>query len=327
MSGFGSGFGGGFGGPSIAGNLDFETAGTDPGEAAGWVISSTTSTVFEVAGFDGDTLGFEAYESGWGSLLLAFLDSDLATAEFENEPIEDYERVWGPFDGSDPNYATKVQAAANFGDNAGFIFDFSLLAAAQFDSAIVGQNFEDYEDGWPDNESFVFNFVGVPTDLAPALFGTGLDLEEGYENEWQSNESFKFNFVGIGTDLEAALFDATVPQTVEDYEEVIDGDEVFEITVGIAGDWLLEIDGVIYTFPSGGADTTTIRNGLRDAVNNGNQQVLASNGPGTDQVLIKNLSTDLNPRSMKGTAPGGGTIERVTEASRVDFWLQPLLGF
>lgn len=313
--------------PTIT-NPDFETAGTDPGEADGWTITAATVTPFEVAGFDGDTLGYEGFESGWGLLLLEFTDADLEVADFVGEPVDDFERAWGPFDGSDANYATKVLVAANLGDNTGFIFDFSLLAAAEFDSAIVGQNFEDFEDGWPDNENFVFDFVGAPTDLTPASFDVAVPEDvEDFEEEWNSNESFKFAFVGLGTDLEAASFDAAVPQDFEDFEEVVDGDEIFEVVTGVAGDWLIEINGTEFTYPSVGAGTTTIRNGLRDAINNGNLQVLASNGPGTDQVLIKNLSTQFTPLVVRGQAPAGGTITRVTEAERADSWLQPLLGF
>lgn len=309
--------------PTIT-NPDFETAGTDPGEADGWSITAATVTPYEVAGFDGDTLGYEGFESGWGLLLLTFTDSDIEAADFVGEDVENFERVWGPFDGSDANYATKVLVAANLGDNAGFIFDFSLLAAAEFDSAIVGQNFEDFEDGWPDNESFVFAFVGVGTDLEEADFDAGFEPVEDFEESWGG---FKFAFVGLGTDLEAASFDAAVPQDFEDFEEVVDGDELFEVVTGVAGDWSIEINGTEFVYPSVGVNTTTIRDGLRDAINNGNLQVLATNGPGTDQVLIKNLSTQFTPLVVKGQAPGGGEIERVTEAERADNWLQPLLGF
>lgn len=318
--------------PTIT-NPDFETAGTDPGEADGWVVTSSVATTFEVAGFDGDTLGFEAYESGWGALSLEFLDSDLEAAEFENEPVEDYERVWGPFDGSDPNYATAVLAAANFGENTGFIFEFSLLASAQFDSAIVGQNFEDYADGWVlggPTDVPVLAFVGAPVDLTPAAFGTGLADVEDYETEWLSNQTFIFNFVGIGTDLEAAEFGAIAPTAVEDYEDSdVDGDEVITVVTGVIGTYGVEINGHLVEFPSTlNADLTHVRDGLLTALQNANPSlfdVSAVARIGT-QIVLKNLSTNITPFTLKLVNPPGGEIERQTDLFTPDRWLQPLLG-
>ena len=316
--------------PTIT-NPDFETEDPGvPGGALGWSLSATTS-VFEVAGFDGDTLGFEAYESGWGALSLEFLEADLEAAEFENEEVEDYERVWGPFDGTDSNYATKVLAAANLGDNSGFIFEFSLLAAAQFDSAIVGQNFEDYEEGWSANENYVFAFVGIGTDLEAAVFDVAVPQNfEDYEEEWSPSPPL-FDFVGIGTDLEAALFGVSTPDTFEDYESEgspIDGDEVLNVLTGVIDTYIVTINGVEISFPSTMAgDVGHVRDGMRAAINASTAiDVLATDRIGA-QIVLKNLSTQFTPMTLGITNPASGEIERLTPLFLEDRWLQPLLGF
>jgi hypothetical protein len=227
-----------------------------------------------------------------------------------------------------PGYPQLVDPLANLPDNSGFVFSFSLLALAQFDAAIIGENVEDYEDGWPDNESFVFDFVGIGTDLIAAAFDVSVpEAVEDYEEEWRSNESFVFDFVGIGTDLEAAVFDDIAAQDVEDYEEVVDANEAFTVDTAAAGPWVIEFIGEPYTYNASGGDSTIdIRDGLVAQINSSTHPVSAVTS-GSTSLLVKNLDPSVDRVFAKGTAPAGGVLLQTTEEAAEQFWLQPLLGF
>lgn len=84
--------------------------------------------------------------------------------------------------------------------NESYVFDLAGANAA-FDT--TPQNFEDFEQEWDANESYKFSFTGIGTDLAYGVFTSDGNVE-GFESGWVT---YKFSFTGVGTDLTAGLFD------------------------------------------------------------------------------------------------------------------------
>ncbi len=133
---------------------------------------------------------------------------------------------------------------------------------ALFGSVVLVDD-EEFETEWSSNESYLFAFVGFPTDLDIDIFDTGLGSPNGAENfedGWSSNEGYSFEldssetavFVGpFGYESfetgwssnesyfftlpapTAASFDtAGTPEAFEDFEERWSSNESYAFAMG-----------------------------------------------------------------------------------------------
>ncbi len=172
-------------------NPSFEDAGTLPGEAAHWTLTSVTS-LEEIAGFGAlpeqawedferwfellaeldsvltaraffapGTDGFEAFASGWGAgvYLFELPPAQVVPAPFSAADVEDCETGWS----NSPFY---------------WNWDGVLSAAGTFD----GENREDFEDGWRSNQAFTWSWSSVTASAG--LFDGGAQAVEDFENSW-----------------------------------------------------------------------------------------------------------------------------------------------
>ena len=102
-------------------------------------------------------------------------------------------------------------ASAN---NQFFFFELGSIDVAQYDAG-TPQDFEDFEEEWLSNESFIFEFVGAPTDLELGSYDSGTPQDfEDFEEEWVTG--FKTVFVGVPTDLTLAVYAG--PDNFENFE-------------------------------------------------------------------------------------------------------------
>jgi hypothetical protein len=143
-------------------NGGFETAGPEPGDAQGWDVI-TKATVEEYAEFAGPpSIPFDGFELGW--------DND------------DYLLELGPGD----------------------------VEAALFGPAIPPVGFDDMETGW-DNDSWgdeLLNPIAASFDA-----GTPEDFED-FEQEWDSNGSFLWRFTRPSVWIQAVDADGSITVTV-----------------------------------------------------------------------------------------------------------------
>ena len=158
--------------PGIA-NGSFEIGGTTPGEASQWTLTSqqagADTALFDVL-LEGLTTPHGAESFEWFTDLV-----DLDSVGTESAGVDDFESGW---------------------QNDAFIRDLSAnTETAQFDT--TPQAFDDFEEEWPDNEDFAFNWSEIAgSDTASFDAGTPQDFED-FEEEWLSNEDFAFDFFGF----------------------------------------------------------------------------------------------------------------------------------
>lgn len=171
-------------------NLDFETAGANPGDAAGWA-RNVHATAESIADFGGGA-GVEGFENGWSSnehFVFVLTPSNTSTAGYatlhpQPKPAEDFEELWG--------------------SNDQFEFGLGGAVAAELGAAGGAENFE---QNWSNNQAFSFALGGA----SPAHFRPGAASAESFEGGWSHNESYKTAFVGVGTDLVAATYSNGIP--------------------------------------------------------------------------------------------------------------------
>lgn len=175
-------------------NGDWSVAGTTPGSAEDWTVT-TEYRGEEVAAFDEDgiSIGHEGWELTW---LADFTALILATAEFEqNGPDPGEEDLFEDFEAGWPSFAP-------------YMWDLSAAEAALFDGGTQG--FEDFENNWtgvpsaaPTWDDAIFHdedpgepdqprepFKGYPWALGflgapiPAMFDAGANAFENFEGVW-----------------------------------------------------------------------------------------------------------------------------------------------
>lgn len=236
-----------------------------------------------------------------------------------------------------PEYEQKVDPNATHFENSAFFFVFpvGLSVAAQFDSAGTPENIEDYEELWgqnPDDPLVTWAEVLAGPGVTAASFdaGTPEDVED-YEEEWKSNGSFFFDWTDVegGPGTTAATFeDGFASQAdVEDYEEVIDANEVIEVNAPITNsvDYKIIANGEVFEYnPGGFDDENDVANELADDINNSTQDISAvAVGP---QVRIKMNDPNLE-LSVGVDNPFADAMTRITLTLQAEFWLQPLVEF
>lgn len=283
-----------WGGGTISGNLSFEIAGTQIGRAAVWTISSSCAA-FEVAGFDNDALGFESFELGWGVVQLDYAASLFEAASFEaGMLVESFDRLWGTPENSAAPFAWGLSEAAVFG----------------------ADSFENFEAGWL-NDDYFTSYDDVAFGVAS--FDTVPTSFENFEYEWNNDDPIWEFADGTFT---AATFDGTA--LFEDFEEVLDGVEVYDVLAAVTGErYWINVNGVEFEYIAlGGDGTDDIAIALRTAVNNSNFQVLATVIT-TDSVLLNNLGTA--PMFFAAGGPAN-SISRTTPTLQTTLWLLPLRG-
>ncbi len=284
------------------------------GTGAGWasalfIAASATqpgSFYADVAEKFGDPAGWAGIDETYlFSYTSPTIPGELIFAIFEQGPeaqtVEDYEEFWGPFDGSNPDYATKVNVG--FQDNRVFFTELPTnIVSASFDAG-TSQQFEDYEEEWgpfdgtnpdyatkvgagfPSNETFFENLGDVTT--VAAIFDSAATPEavEDFEELWQGNEDFDFDWTTVTPD--AATFDGFNPEDFEDFEETIEESDLITVrTSPPAGDYIVFINGRPHTYVSPGSETVTqIRDGLSGVIS-GTPEGVTPADKGTDQITL-----------------------------------------
>lgn len=293
-------------------NLDFETAGTQIGRAASWAITSVV-TPFEFDGFDVDTLGFDGFEQGWGDVVLSFDEAAFEAASFATSfDVETFDRQWGPFDNALDDYGEKVLASANLGENSVPRFAWGASVAAAFGS----HSFENFENGWS-NDDFAFSIGDITTTTAS--FDTVPESFEDFEEGW-SNDAFIYDFAGATFSI--AVFDAT--ENFEDFEELRDGDEIFDVLSVLVGRYFISINGTEFDYTASMADTVPgIATQLVSRLSNSNFQITATVIDST-RVMVKNNGSV--PMVISGAGPTALALARTTLTERTTMWMLPLYG-
>lgn len=273
-------------------NTGFEEAGTLPGEALGWTISSTTQA-------SASTL-FESFEEGWGNTTL---EPDTLPASFGGGlSRESFERLWGPFDGTDPNLPDAV-APGLYTENASFRTQLTTTAA--------GPPLEQFSDVSWGSATFALDISEVTTIAGDF---------ESFETGW-NNDAFATELVG---DVLASFY-VFEPETIESFERVIDGHELVDVVLDPppAGDYTIEINGRDFTFPAEvGDDEDDIANGLIAKINETTTYPYSASYYTGSIVVVKNLG--LAPMLIVVSGPEPGAIVLVSSDINVNFWLMPL---
>lgn len=188
---------------------------------------------------------------------------------------------------------------------------------------------EDFETEWSSNESYFFVFIGLLTDLEPAIFDTSLGSPNGvedFEDGWSSNEGYSFelgsnaiavfdgpkNFEDFETEWSnnqsylfvlsggmSALFDVAL-EAFENFEEEWRSNESYDFTMGSVDAALFVVNFVF------GSPVTAAHENFESAY----AEHLVSFTPGTDRVNLTShgFTTDdvLTFRVVgPGALPGG----------------------
>lgn len=179
-------------------NTSFETLGNANGVASAWVFSAHAQLVY--AAFDTIDDPWEDFEESWFSnenykFSFTGIGTDLVAAIFGGGTltVETFEKEW-------------------LGNEA---YVYTLAGVTAVFNTTTPLNFEGFGHEW-DNDSYLYTFVGVGTDLTAASFDVTPEDVEDFEEDWVSG--YKYAFTGVGVDLTAAAFDVT-PENYEDFEE------------------------------------------------------------------------------------------------------------
>lgn len=179
----------------------------------------------------------------------SFPDASLA-ASFDvgtPETVEDFEEEWGPLDGTNTDYETKV--GAGFVHNGTLYEDLGdvTTAAMSFDSAGTPEDVEDFEELWDGNESFITSWAGISSPLHHIFDG---------ENE-------------------------------EDFEEVASyADQIYVLASPPAGDYTVFVNGREHVYTSPGSETQTqVRDGLL-AVLSGTPEPVTTAAGASDRIDV-----------------------------------------
>jgi len=105
-----------------------------------------------------DATTVEDFENEWSSNegYLYELPTSLVEA-----PLEDVESQWGPFDGSNPDYATKVLSGASLPANQTYFESIGDITTEAFG---FSGGAESFESNWDSNESYAFTFAELVTE-------------------------------------------------------------------------------------------------------------------------------------------------------------------
>ena len=155
-------------------NPRFSIPGENPGEAENWTLVTHTSSEL-IAGFGPEPhTAWEDFER-WFELWLNLEQVDIALAFFDpnSEAIEDFEEAWG----NDFYY---------------FELPLSQIIWALF----YGLEVESFETGWG-NDTFDWNWGSVISRIA--IFDG--NPHEGFETGWWENESFIWYFEDVSSDI------------------------------------------------------------------------------------------------------------------------------
>lgn len=186
-------------------NLSFETAGTNPGEADGWVATES-STVWEFAKYvvlsTPIYYGWEPFDYMWSGnegSRYAFIPADLEVAEYAvaappDVEYEGFEEAWSSNEDDQTSFAvTDLDAATYY---AGLGLDVETFGNPITASPPDPANWIGTEWGGND-EKQAFNDA---VDLSPAMYDAGAVAHEDFENGWYSNENDQSGFTPGDTD-------------------------------------------------------------------------------------------------------------------------------
>lgn len=286
-------------------NNSFEIAGPTFGTAANWTLTTVVAG-WEVAEWAPDSFGFEDFEADTGE------NANQSPATWGvSDPAENFERLWGPFDGTDPEWPDVVPLGLT--ENSSFLFSFPSGVSASFS----GSNFEGFEDGWgiPEGGFFLDDWSQVIPETAS--FGV-----ESFEAGW-FNDTYEFDFDNLTTD--DASFYFTAPQTFESFEAVIDAEDVAEISAAQNGFYTLTLNEREFLFNRTGLTTAAgIATALVAEVNNTSDKYTAAVLSGLDPTWIGVQIDDTNiPLITTITGPATATVKLKSAELRQDYWLLP----
>lgn len=282
-------------------NGGFETEGASPSEADGWALLSATA--------GGSAVDLESFETGWDN---TDLTPPAVSVEFGGDLLrENFERLWGPFDGVDTNYLAAV-APGLYSENAAFVTTLSLFS--------VGPDLDSFEDASWGAVPFFLDWDSMALVTAP-IEG---DFES-FESGW-SNDTFLIELED-GVTADPATFYQFTPEEIESFERNFDGHELVEVLVAAPGTYFIDINGYPpFEYLADGGDTDIdIANGLISRVNDSTLPYSASLFPGGDPIaVIKNESLAPMYILVGGPANDGSDITRTSPTINVNFWLMPL---
>lgn len=292
-------------------NPSFEIAGDSPGQAASWTLS-TSVAAWEVSAFtnvDGVLIGFEDFTVSSGA------DDPLTGATFGiGGTIESFEKLWGPFDGSDPSFPTLVPDIG-YPENAGFLF--ALGQAEDIIFHPFGDSFDDFEwsvevgllEQWDDD-----------VDAEAAEFDGAVDAES-FEEGW-GNTDYLFELTPV--DATSATFGLSSPVAFESFEDAIEFDDVVRIvSAEVDQTYKLILNGVTFSFLFLAGDEATIASGLIADVSNSSSKFTAATWDGnTDTIGVRVEDVNLS-LTTKITGPTIDSVALISKELRQDYWLLP----
>jgi len=170
-------------------NPSFEEAGTYPGEAAYWTLSTYTSKE-RIAGFGPEPYRAQEDFERWVDLLTSLDQTAIGFFDPLLEGYEDFDESW-----QNDIYLTELPtghvAVAPFGGCAvedmedGWSNDpyaWSWADVSYSTGTFDGEPREDFEDGWRGNESYAWSWSAVSS--VTCLFDGGAVPVEDFENDW-----------------------------------------------------------------------------------------------------------------------------------------------
>lgn len=289
-------------------NASFEIAGPTIGSAEDWTLT-TVVAAWEVAEWDPDALGYEDFETA-----VADVSSFVPATWGVSDPAEDFEKLWGPFDGSDPDWPNVVPVG--LAENSSFVFTFPAGISATFSNIFTYEDFD-----WGVNEGTPY--VTVWEDVLVTEDATfGLGTVEDFETGW-SNDTYEDDFDALATETSSFYF--TAPQSFESFEFVIDADDVAQIVSATNGFYTLTLNEREFTYNrTGVASPATIATNLTNLVNNTSDKYTAEILGGFDPTWIGVQIEDTNiPLITTITGPTAGTVLLLSPILRQDYWLLP----
>ena len=287
-------------------NPSFEEAGAGPGEALGWTLITSVANQ-EFALFDG--VGYEDFE-----LWHAFIensDSFIEATFGVIDAAEDFEKLWGPFDGSDPKFGVLVPPIGYPG-NQGFLFELGQTADAEF---FGSGGAESFEVGWG-QDTPLFSWDDVDSELA--IFDSGLTFEN-FEEGW-GNDDYIFEFAPI--QLDDASFYFQTPRTFDSFEDALPFEDIGQILLPQVGLYTASLNGNPFSYTAlGGDNTEDIAVGIIDRITNSSLKFSASLLTASRIGFINNDPNQDLTTVISG--PTQGTVALVTDEFKQDFWLLP----
>lgn len=240
------------------------------------------------------------------------LDEDGFEVEWNNDA---YLFAFGLADTAPPLLDTDVSEGEaiedyeeGWDDNQGYLFELNTGTDALFDASLTPQAFEDFEDGWDSGASAGNDYDFVMGGLVSAFFDAGFAPQgfEDFEDGWDATGAAPGNdydlTLGAST---AAVFDGSGADAVEDFEETF---QELQVTVVAATDLFTAAGS--HGFSAG--DRATFRLG-------GSGALPAGVNPTFEYYVI---ASGLTATAFRVSLAAGGATIDVTDAGVGTFYVR-----